>query len=129
MTPTLLCVDDDEAMTSMLRAVLSARGYHVICAATIEEAVHAFEDNAINLVILDLNLPDEAGFALFERLKGRIATAKIPVIMASGFATVEARNQASRRGAIAFLQKPYQMQQLLGVIQWAAPAPEPIAAT
>jgi DNA-binding response OmpR family regulator len=125
MTPTLLCVDDDASMTQMLYDVLTPHGYRVLAAASVEKAVEIARTTKLDLVILDVFLPDVDGFALFERLAQETANTKVPVIMASGCGSVEARNHASRWGAVAFLQKPFQIQQLLSVIRWAAPAPEP----
>ncbi len=93
-----------------------------------EEAVKIAQSAKLDLIILDVLLPDAEGFALFERLAQETSNGKVPVIMASGCGSVEARNLASRRGAVAYLQKPFQIQQLLTVIKWAAPAPEPESA-
>jgi DNA-binding response OmpR family regulator len=109
----------------MLHDTLTPRGFNVLAAATVEEAVQVARTQKLDLVILDVCLPDAEGFALFERLAEETINAKVPVIMASGSASVDMRNLASRRGAVAYLQKPYQIQQLLSVIKWAAPAPEP----
>lgn len=127
MTPTILCVDDDPAMTRMLHDTLTPRGYHVLLAGSVEEAVQVVRSTTVNLVILDITMPGEEGFALFERLAGQIGTAKTPVIMASGCGSIDARNHAIRSGAIAYLQKPYQMKQLLAVMQSAVAEPENVS--
>jgi len=124
MTPTILCVDDDTGMRRMLFDTLTPRGYFVIGASSVEEAVKIATTAKLDLIILDVFLPDAEGFALFSRLTDETPNGKVPVVMASGCGTVEARNLASRRGAVAYLQKPFQIQQLLSVITWAAPAPE-----
>jgi DNA-binding response OmpR family regulator len=125
MAPTILCVDDDARMIRMLHDTLAPRGFNVVAAATVEEAVTIARGQKLDLVILDVGLPDAAGFELFERLAEETMNPKVPVIMASGDGSVDSRNLASRRGAVAYLQKPFQIQQLLSVIKWAAPAPEP----
>ncbi len=127
MTPTILCVDDDASMTGMLYDSLTPRGFNVLIASTVEKGADVARSRKVDLIILDLFLPDADGFSLFERLASDATAKKIPVIMASGCGTVDARNMASRYGAIAYLQKPFQIQQLLSVIRWAAPAPEPVA--
>jgi DNA-binding response OmpR family regulator len=125
MTPTILCVDDDAGMARMMRDTLCPRGFKVINATTVREAVEVARSTKLDLIILDVFLPGEEGFALFERLADEVPGRKIPVIMASGCGTPEARNLASRRGAVAYLQKPFQIQQLLKIVNWAAPEPEP----
>lgn len=124
MTPTILCVDDDEGMARMMRDTLSPRGFNVINAASVQQAADIARTTKLDLIILDVFLPDEEGFALFERMATESPDQKVPVIMASGCGTPEARNLASRRGAVAYLQKPFQIQQLLKIINWAAPQPE-----
>jgi DNA-binding response OmpR family regulator len=125
MTPTILCVDDDPSMRQMLFDSLTPRGYEVLRAASVEEAANIAASRKLDLIILDVLLPDSEGFALFERLTSDTPNGKVPVVMASGLGTVDARNLAARRGAVAYLHKPFQIQQLLSVIRWAAPVPEP----
>jgi DNA-binding response OmpR family regulator len=124
MTPTILCVDDDDGMTRMLHDALTPRGFKVVSASTVEQAVQVASHLKIDLIVLDLLLPDAEGLALFERLKNETENGQTPVIMVSGCATVENRNRASVRGAVAYLQKPFHISQLLSVIKWAAPAPD-----
>ena len=128
MTPTILCVDDDVRMTRMLCDTLTPRGFNVLTAASVQQAVDVARSTKLDLIILDVFLPDADGFALFERLANETSNGKVAVIMASGCGSMDARNLASRRGAVAYLQKPYQIQQLLSVIKWAAPSPEPTSA-
>lgn len=129
MTPTILCVDDDAQMTGMLQDTLTPRGYHVLAAASVDEAVGVARSQKLDLIILDVFLPDVEGFALFERLAAETGNGKTPVIMASGCGSIDARNLASRRGAVAYLQKPFQISQLLSVMKWAAPVPDPADVT
>lgn len=124
MTPTILCVDDDPGMTGMLQATLGARGFRVLAAGSVSEAFEIARATKLDLIILDVFMPQADGFDLLERLANEMPERKVPVIMASGCGSVEARNRASRRGAVAYLQKPFQLQQLLSVVKWAAPAPE-----
>lgn len=112
----------------MLHDTLTPHGYNVLAASSVDHAVEIARETKLDLIILDVFLPDAEGFALFERLATVGENAKTPVIMASGCGSVDARNLASRRGAVAYLQKPFQIQQLLAVIKWAAPAPDAAAA-
>lgn len=127
MSTTILCVDDDPGVTELLRDTLGAVGFKVVSAASVFEGIEIARTTKLDLIILDVLLPDVDGFCFLELVK-ETPNHKTPVIMASGCGTEDARNLATQRGAVAYLKKPYQIQQLLSLIQWAAPAPTEVTA-
>lgn len=129
MRPTILCVDDEPGVTQMLQETLGARGFNVLIAGSVLQALQIARTTKLDLIILDVFLPDIDGFTFFELIEDEHLQRKVPVIMASGCGTEEARNLAIQRGAVAYLRKPFQMQQLLALIKWAAPSPEIETAT
>lgn len=129
MRPTILCVDDEPGVTQMLQETLGARGFNVLIAGSVLQALQIARTTKLDLIILDVFLPDVDGFTFFELMADEHLQRKVPVIMASGCGTEEARNLAIQRGAVAYLRKPFQMQQLLALIKWAAPSPEIETAT
>lgn len=124
MTPTILCVDDDAGITGMLQDSLAPRGFRVLTAGTVLEAVESVRRTKVDLVILDLLLPDIDGYSFFELVATEPGLRRIPVIVASGCSTEQARSLAVQRGAVAFLPKPFQMQQLLVLLKRMAPEPD-----
>lgn len=126
MTPTILCIDDDEGITRMLQDALGGYGFRVLVASSVDAALEIARTTKLDLMILDIFLPQEDGFTLFDQLAAEHLQTKVPIIMASGFGTEEARNRATRRGAVAFLQKPFQIHQLMTLVRWAAPSPDPV---
>lgn len=108
----ILLVDDDPAVRSALAQVLAEEGYTVICGANGEEALRA-ADNAIDLVLLDLNMPVRNGWDTFERLTAQHPL--VPVII------ITARpNQlftALSAGVGALMEKPLDFPVLLETIR------------
>ncbi len=121
---TILVVDDDEAKRYIVTSWLRRAGHTVLQAATGGEALAALETSApanpagpIELVVLDVNLPDMTGYDVCRRIKGDPRTAAIPVIQASATAvTVADRAQGLTQGADAYLTEPTEPEELLAVV-------------
>ena len=85
--PTVLVVDDDGGIRSLLTLVLKAEGYEVLAAANGAEAFTLLHANEFNLAMLDYQLPDTDGLKILEEAKK--TDSLLPVIMMSGMATVK----------------------------------------
>ena len=111
---TLLVVDDDEAKRYILTTWLR-RGHTVIQAATGGEALEKV--GAVELVVLDINMPDMSGYEVCQRIKADPRTAAIPVIQVSATAiTVSDRAHGLTQGADAYLTEPTEPEELLAVV-------------
>ncbi|HVU33023.1 MAG TPA: response regulator [Opitutaceae bacterium] len=124
MTPTILCVDDDTGITHMLEDCLGALGFRVRTAATVLSALKVVRTTKVDLIILDVFLPDVDGYGFLELLKQESHNRGVPVIVSSGYASEEARSLAIQHGAAAYLQKPFQLQQLFSLLRWMLAPPE-----
>lgn len=79
---TILAVDDDKSILDVLRDVLVARGYEVLTASSVDEAMDILrQQRRLDLVLLDLNMPGKNGFALYSALE---SSQRIPVLFVSG---------------------------------------------
>ncbi|MDP9154281.1 MAG: response regulator transcription factor EsaR [Pseudomonadota bacterium] len=127
---TILVVDDEMGIRELLSEILSDEG-HVV--ETAENAQHAREyrlRQAPDLVLLDIWMPDTDGVTL---LKEWAAQGKLtmPVIMMSGHATIDTAVEATKIGALNFLEKPIALQKLLKAVEQGLSrgnAPAPVAA-
>ncbi|MDR5812053.1 MULTISPECIES: response regulator transcription factor EsaR [unclassified Caballeronia] len=129
---TILVVDDEMGIRELLSEILSDEG-HVVDVA--ENAQHARDyrlQQTPDLVLLDIWMPDTDGVTL---LKEWAAQGKLtmPVIMMSGHATIDTAVEATKIGALNFLEKPIALQKLLkaveqGLAHGTAPAPVAIPA-
>ena len=113
---TVLFVDDEESLRTLGRAVLESAGHKVIEAADGQEAVEIFErqPSEIGLVILDLTMPRKSGWEAFEEI--RRLRSSVAVVVSTGYSLEGGQETALRRGARAFLPKPYRAQELLQVV-------------
>jgi CheY-like chemotaxis protein/HD-like signal output (HDOD) protein len=108
---TVLIVDDDEAVREILKQALLMRGFHVITAADGNQAMDAIARNALDVIILDLLMPNRDGLAVLRDLQ-HVAGAP-PVIFMTGNASPQVREEAVTLGADRFLLKPFELRQLL----------------
>jgi CheY-like chemotaxis protein len=112
---TVLVVDDDEAKRYVLTAWLRRAGHTVIEAGTGREALE--RTGAVELVVLDVNLPDMSGYDVCRQIKGDPRTAAIPVVQVSATAvTVADRAAGLTQGADAYLTEPTEPTELLAVV-------------
>jgi excisionase family DNA binding protein len=108
--PIVLVVDDDPKLREFVRVNLEMEGYSVREAAGAEEALQVIEDQAPELVLLDVVMPGVDGWQMLQRMQERHGS--IPVIMFSGKADAAAAD-AEARGAQGFIGKPFDPQQLI----------------
>jgi CheY-like chemotaxis protein len=109
---SILVVDDEEVVRQVAARMLKSLGYQVICIGTAQEALDYYQRRIrdIDLIVVDLIMPDMSGKAVFERLREINPRARI--VISSGYnqdASIEALIGAGARG---FLQKPYRLNQL-----------------
>jgi len=96
--------------------VLERAGYRVLVAENGREALRVVEEQqgAVNVVLLDLTMPELSGEETFEALA--VSTPRLPVVMTSGYSE-ETSTHLTERGLAGFLEKPYTAEELLEVIR------------
>jgi DNA-binding response OmpR family regulator len=112
--PVILAVDDDPAIRQLIAAYLGDNELRVITAATGAEMEKALEEYAVDLVVLDLRLPDEDGMQLARRLRGESA---IPIVILTGRQDEADRIMGLELGADDYLTKPFSPRELLARIR------------
>ncbi|MCM2280362.1 MAG: sigma-54 dependent transcriptional regulator [Bdellovibrionaceae bacterium] len=114
----ILIVDDESSLRTALFRVLDRQGFQVITASTLREAeILAGSDQALDLAIVDLRLPDGDGIDLMTRLKALHPA--IQVMILTGHATIETAVRATQSGAFHFVTKPFNMEELLNIVSRA----------
>jgi len=109
MKNRILVVDDDESVRESLKKVLVGEGYEVVLAAGGLEAAIRFEPGQVDLLLLDLNLPNQSGWDVFEQLTTRRPL--VPVIIITGLANQQ--RVAKMAGVGALFEKPVEAAALL----------------
>ncbi|HEX2732331.1 MAG TPA: sigma-54 dependent transcriptional regulator [Polyangiaceae bacterium] len=112
---TVLVVDDEPNIRRTLALVLTGAGYGVVEAGTAGRALEILEnaDKPVDIVILDIKLPDESGLVALQKLRRDHPADELPVIVISGHATVDDAVQAIRLGATDFFEKPLNRERVL----------------
>lgn len=112
----ILVVDDEMGIRELLSEILGDEGHAVTVAENAQRAREAMAASKMDLVLLDIWMPDTDGVSL---LKEWVAAGQLtmPVIMMSGHATIETAVEATRIGAMDFLEKPIALQKLLKAVE------------
>jgi DNA-binding NtrC family response regulator len=113
---TILVVDDEIGIRELLSEILGDEGHAVSLAENASQARALREQEQPDLVLLDIWMPDTDGVTLLKEwsVKGLLT---MPVIMMSGHATIDTAVEATRIGALDFLEKPISLQKLLGAVE------------
>jgi excisionase family DNA binding protein len=119
--PVVLVVDDDAGVRELVRANLEAEGYAVREASGAREGLAALEEEAPDLVLLDVMMPEIDGWEMLRQVQERFGVGAIPVIVFSGKVDQESVSKAATRGASGFLGKPFDLQRLLDQAKQIAP--------
>lgn len=114
-TKNILVVDDEVGIRELLSEILFDEGYHVHLAENAAQARNFRAQQAPDLVLLDIWMPDTDGLTLLKEWVAR-AHLTMPVVMMSGHGTIETAMEAMRIGAADFLEKPIALQKLLATV-------------
>ncbi len=125
---TILVVDDELGIRGLLSEILSDEGHSVELAENAAQARAARERNRPDLVLLDIWMPDVDGITLLKEWGGA-GLLNMPVVMMSGHGTIDTAVEATKHGAMAFLEKPITLAKLLRAVDQALQrnAPRPAA--
>ena len=115
MKLSLLIVDDDEVMRDTLSDVLKKKGYEVSVASSGNEALSAIRKNIVDLIVLDMRLPDLDGIEVLKRVKE--FDTEILVIMMTAYSDVQTAVSAMKSGAYHYINKPFELEELTLLIE------------
>lgn len=115
--PRVLVADDDDASRAFLARGLRTAGYEVTLAANGREAVELVERSPVDAIVTDISMPEMTGIELLRAIRGR--DADVPVVLVTGSPDVESAMQAVRLGALLYLTKPVDLEELKRVMSRA----------
>jgi DNA-binding NtrC family response regulator len=111
----ILVVDDDQDSCELLREIFTAEGWHVDIALDPAQAFSVAEKERLDLVVSDVNLEaNQSGLDLLKDLR-----AQCPVILVTGFGTLDSAVEAAREGAWDFISKPFKVQEVVAIARRA----------
>ncbi|HEX8891145.1 MAG TPA: sigma-54 dependent transcriptional regulator [Pyrinomonadaceae bacterium] len=115
----ILIVDDDRASCELLREIFAEQGWSAEMAQTPERASELAESQTFDLVVSDVNLEAaESGLDLLRKMRD-----KCPVVLVTGFGTLETAVEASREGAWDFISKPFKVEEVTAIARRAMEKP------
>jgi two-component system nitrogen regulation response regulator NtrX len=117
MSARILVVDDESNIRVLLEEILSEEGYEVVTAADADEARRRRREQEFDLVLLDIWMPDTDGISLLKEWSSNGSLE--PVVMMSGHGTVDTAVEATRLGALDFIEKPVSLTKLLRTVEKA----------
>lgn len=115
MGKRVLVIDDEAAISEVIRIVLECEGYVTDVLPTGEHVIDSMQQHMPDVILLDFSLPGETGDKIARRLKSVNATRDIPIIMLSAHHAIE--QVAYSSGVNAFLPKPFSIDDLLQIIE------------
>ncbi|MFT3776376.1 MAG: sigma-54 dependent transcriptional regulator [Minicystis sp.] len=106
----ILIVEDEVVIRTELRRLLARQGYDVAEAGSVREAEEAHDPASFDLILADVRLPGASGMDLVDRAGG------VPVLMMTSYATVRSAVDAMKRGAVDYIAKPFDHDELLALV-------------
>ncbi|MBI4687504.1 MAG: sigma-54-dependent Fis family transcriptional regulator [Nitrospirae bacterium] len=114
MSKPILVVDDDPDMRSALREAIQRIGHDVILAEDGQDALIKIKNSPVAMVVTDMRMPKVTGLSLLKEIKQR--NAALPVLVITGFGTVENAVDTMKEGAFEYLMKPFSFDKLSSTI-------------
>jgi two-component system response regulator FixJ len=113
--PPIFIVDDDEAVCKALRRLITSAGYCVQTFASGQEFLDSVPADAEGFLILDVFMPRMSGFQMYDKLLAM--GSKLKVIFITAQPQNDDRERAMSRGTVAFLEKPFNDQELIDLLK------------
>jgi two-component system response regulator RegA len=120
---TLLLLDDDSALRTRLGRALESRGFVVTTAGSVAEAADALRTSVPAFAVLDMRLEDGNGLKVVEMIRDRRADARM--VMLTGYGAIATAVAAVKAGAVDYLQKPADADDVVKALLMTGEAPEP----
>ncbi len=121
----ILVVDDDPGQRSLLETFLRAKGYRTQAAASGEAALQLLAEETFGMMISDVRMPGMSGIETFRRVRQRHRA--LPVLLVTAFADIRSAVTAMRDGAVNYLAKPIDLDELMASVRLALERPSPAA--
>lgn len=125
MTHNILYIEDNPDNTTLVRRALESRGYKLLSSANGIKGVAMAEAEEVNLILLDINLPDIDGYEVARRLRAsaKISLASVPIIAVTANALKGDAEKALNAGCDVYMSKPINIRELWARVEAFVPAP------
>lgn len=113
----ILVVDDERIVLASIKKLLRNEEYSIYIVPSVKDALKEMKKTKIDVILTDLMMPDVDGLEFMQMIKKDYP--KTPVIMVTGYATINTALQATQLGAFDYIAKPFSKKELLGVLRRA----------
>jgi len=113
----VLVVEDEESLLKLESILLATKGYRVTGVTDGLSAIDALTENPLDLVLLDLMIPEVDGFEVCRRIKGNAKTRHIPVVIVTAKKNQADRERGIKAGADLYITKPFRSAELVKEIE------------
>ena len=110
-------MEDNSDNRNLIRRVLEAEGYSVVDAVNAGQAMDKLEKNSIDLILMDINMPDMDGYTLTTKIKGIQTFSRIPIIAVTANVMRGDREKSLEAGCDGYIQKPIDIDTLAQQIE------------
>jgi two-component system NtrC family response regulator len=114
---TILVIDDEPVLQDVLGSLLTGDGYEYLQATTAADGMQILREEEVDVVLLDLMLPDRSGLDLLPDIKE--FDPHLPVVVITAYSSVESAIEAMRRGAFHYVPKPFNNEEVLHLVRRA----------
>jgi DNA-binding response OmpR family regulator len=121
MSKKILIVDDEPDVIKMLGVRLKASGYEIISAQDGVQAVSIAHKEKPDMIILDIKMPAQDGYTVYENLKMAASTNLIPIIFLTALPPQEVEKKVKELGADGYISKPFEAEDILKKIKELMP--------
>ena len=118
MNKVILVIDDSSVTLHFLSELLKGKGYKVLTARNGKQAICSIDNNLVDLVLLDLMMPQMNGFEVLKYIKSVPDFESIPVLVVSACSDQESVEKAMSMGALAYFVKPLIIEDLLAKVDY-----------
>ena len=115
--PRILVCDDEPTVASVVATILKREGYEVVEAHSGPQCMALVERGTIDLVLLDVSMPDMDGFAVCEALRAGEAGRQLPIVLLTGRTDLDTRVEGMHHGVSEFLTKPVNRHELVARVR------------
>jgi DNA-binding response OmpR family regulator len=116
MAKRILAVDDDENVLDLVKAILVQNGFDVVTAGGAKAALDMLEREAVDLMLLDVVMPEMDGFELCRRTKANPRFKDLPVVFLTARGGGDALAEGFEAGGVMYIRKPFTAAKLLAVV-------------
>jgi two-component system cell cycle response regulator DivK len=127
MGKTILCIEDNPDNMLLVQRALESRGYRLLKAMNGVEGISMAEGNMVDLILLDINLPDIDGYEIVKRLRksSKPELATLPIIAVTANALRGDAQRALDAGCDVYMSKPINIRELWARVEAYVPSPNP----